>query len=652
MAASRKTSAAKQPAAKQPAAKEPAAKKAAARQPAAPGKTADKRAAPAKTANQPAREPAGKRLASYEDKRDFAQTPEPSGKPGGRRTRAKSAEPGGKAGAPRFVVQRHRARRLHYDLRFEIDGVLVSWAVPKGPTLDPDVRHAAIHVEDHPIEYLDFEGVIPSGQYGGGDVTVWDTGTWEPHATDDPAAAVAAGDFHADLHGQKLHGRFILVRRGEPDRSGKEQWLLLHKHDEYAVKGWNPEDHPQSVLSGRTNDQVKADPDRMWRSDLPPSKASVAVNPSGAAQGGRARSTRRTIGGQGKGGQRKDGSADDKDGSGPDDKDGTGQSKSKPGQDKSWDGPSAAELAALDALGSGGTWEVFGRRLRLSNLDKELFPGRDGEPPMSKREFIAYAARIAPVILPYLAGRPLNMNRFPNGAGAPGFWHKQLPAHAPDWLPRWHNPDASAGRTTTYLVVDEPAALVWAANFGALEWHAWTSRADAPDRPTYALIDIDPGEATSWDDVLVLTRLHRTALDHLGVRGLPKVTGRRGIQIWIPIAPGPTSAETTAWVEQVSRAVGDVVPELVSWKWELRDRSGHARLDYTQNAGHKTLVAPYSPRPSAGAPVSAPIDWDELDDSSLRPDGFTIRNIFGRLAERGDLFRPVLDTNQVLPPIS
>ena len=595
-------------------------------------------------AQKPAREPAGKRLASYEEKRDFTQTPEPSGKPGGRPNRAQhessGAGPGGKAGGPRFVVQRHRARRLHYDLRFEIDGVLVSWAVPKGPTLDPDVRHAAIHVEDHPIEYVDFEGVIPSGQYGGGDVIVWDTGTWEPHATDDPPAAVASGDFHADLYGEKLRGRFILVRRGEPDRSGKEQWLLLHKHDEYAVKGWNPEDHPESVLSGRTNDEVKADPDRMWRSDLPPAKASVAVNPAGRAPagpapGGRARSTRaprRTAGGARKG---EGGSGDDKDG---------------PGQ--SGNGPSAGELAALDALGSGGTWEVFGRRLRLSNLDKELFPARPGEPPVTKREFIAYAARIAPVILPYLAGRPLNMNRYPNGAGAPGFWHKQVPAHAPDWLPRWDNPDAGAGRTTTYLVVDEPAVLVWAANYGALEWHAWTSRADGPDRPTYALIDIDPGTATSWDDVLVLARLHRTALDHLGVRGQPKVTGRRGIQIWIPIAPGPSSAETTAWVEQVSRAVGDAVPELVSWKWELRDRSGHARLDYTQNAGHKTLVAPYSPRPSAGAPVSAPIDWDELDDPALRPDGFTIRNIFDRLAGRGDPFRPVLETNQVLPPIS
>jgi len=576
------------------------------------------------------------RLAPYEKKRDFAQTPEPPGGSGGRSRRGRAAEtagaPRGHGGnGPRFVVQRHRARRLHYDLRFEIDGVLVSWAVPKGPTLDPDVRHAAIHVEDHPIEYLDFEGVIPSGQYGGGDVIVWDTGTWQPHATDDPAAAVAAGDFHADIEGQKLRGRLILVRRGGQDRSGKEQWLLLHKHDQYAVKGWNPEDYPESVLSGRTNEEVKTAPARMWRSDLPPSQASVPVHAAGAAQagsGGRARA----------GGRRTPRRA--------------GRGKAAAGQDAGAGGPSDAELAALADLGDGGTWEVFGRRVRLTNLDKELFPARPGEEAVTKREFIQYAARIAPVILPYLAGRPLNMNRYPNGAGAAGFWHKQLPAHAPGWVPRWHNPDASLGRTTTYLVVDEPAALVWAANFAALEWHAWTARTDAPDRPTYALIDIDPGTSTSWDDVLVLARLHRTALEHLGVRGQPKVTGRRGIQVWIPIAPGPSSAEITGWVELVSRAVGDAVPELVSWKWELRDRSGHARLDYTQNAGHKTLVAPYSPRPSAGAPVSAPIGWEELDDPALRPDGFTTRTIFRRLAGRGDPFRAVLDDPQILPPIT
>ena len=483
------------------------------------------------------------------------------------------------------MVQRHRARRLHYDLRFEIDGVLASWAVPKGPTLDPDVRRAAVHVEDHPIEYIDFEGVIPPGEYGGGDVIVWDPGTWEPHATDDPAAAVHAGELHADMYGEKLRGRFILVRRDG------DQWLLLHKHDEYAVKGWDPEDYPESVLSGRTNDEVKADPDRMWRSDLPAAQASVRLRPPQLP--------------------------------GPDP--GRAGRPGRAGQRRHLGGVRPA--AEADQPGQGA------------------LPGRDGEPPVTKRELIRYAARIAPVILPYLAGRPLNMNRFPGGADTAGFWHKQLPDHAPDWLPRWNNPAAEPGKTSTYLVVDEPAALVWAANFGALEWHAWTARTDQPDQPDYALIDIDPGTATCWEDVLVLARLHRTALEHLGVRGQPKVTGRRGIQIWIPVARGPSFADTRAWVEQLSKAIGAVVPELVSWKWDVRERGGLARLDYTQNVHNKTLVAPYSPRAAPGAPVSAPIDWAELDDPDLRPDGITIRDMLDRLAERGDLFRTVLDSD-------
>ena len=531
--------------------------------------------------------PAGRgQLGPYRSKRDFTRTPEPAG----------AAPPGPDGGTRRFVVQRHRARRAHYDLRFEIDGVLVSWAVPNGPTLDPAVKRLAVHVEDHPIEYLDFEGVIPRGEYGAGDVIVWDIGTWEPHGTDDPAAAVAAGDFHADVQGRKLRGRLVLVRRGG-NRGDSDQWLLLHKDDDDAVSGWNPDDYPESVLSGRTNEEVRADPDRVWRSDLPPSEASVTLRPPRIAP------------------------------------------------------LTSAELAALDGLGAGGRWEVFGRELRLTNLDKALFPGRDGEPPVTKRELISYTAQIAPVILPYLAGRPLNMHRFPGGASQPGFWHKQLPDHAPQWVPRWRNPEAKPGETTTYLVVDDPAALVWAANFGALEWHAWTAHASDPASPTYALIDIDPGDGTSWDDVLVLARLHRTALEHVGVRAAAKVTGRRGIHIWIPVAAGLTFHDTRVWAEQLSKTIGAVVPELVSWEWDKRERGGRARLDYTQNVHHKTLVAPYSPRAAPGAPVSAPIAWDELDDPSLRPDGFTIRTMLDRVARRGDEFAAALGEGQQLPPL-
>jgi bifunctional non-homologous end joining protein LigD len=526
----------------------------------------------------------GEQLARYQAMRDFDRTPEPAGQV------LQPAE----AGALRFVVQRHRARRRHYDMRLEMNGVLASWAVPNGPTLDPKLKRLAVHVEDHPLEYFDFEGVIPAGEYGGGDVIVWDMGTWSPRESEDPVAAVAAGEVHVHLDGVKLKGQFMLIQTGRRD-GDSDQWLLFHKDDEYAVSGWNPEDYPQSVLSGRTNDEVKADPDRLWRSDLPPAEASVEL-------------------------------------------------RARPFPD-----PSNDELDALEEFGASGTWEVFGQKLRLTNLDKELFPARGRDKPVTKRELIRYSAQIAPVILPYLADRPLNMHRFPGGAAEAGFWNKQLPDHAPDWLPRWENPDAKPGRTTTYLVINEPAALVWAANYGALEWHAWTSRTEAPDNPTYALIDIDPGTSTSWEDILVLARLHRTALEHLGVRGQPKVTGRRGIQIWIPVEGGLSFADTRAWVEQLSKEIGSIVPDMVSWKWDVSSRSGLARLDYTQNVHNKTLVAPYSPRAGAGAPVSAPIDWAELDDPHLRPDGFTIRDILARVRERGDLFRSVQGAGQELP---
>jgi len=137
------------------------------------------------------------RLAAYRAKRDFDVTAEPSGDV--------ALEPG-----RRFVVQRHRARRLHYDLRLEAAGVLLSWAVPKGPTLDPAAKRMAVHVEDHPLDYFDFEGVIPAGEYGGGDVIVWDWGTWSHDEGVDPVRAVEEGELHFDLVGEKLRGRFLV----------------------------------------------------------------------------------------------------------------------------------------------------------------------------------------------------------------------------------------------------------------------------------------------------------------------------------------------------------------------------------------------------------------------------------------------------------
>jgi bifunctional non-homologous end joining protein LigD len=497
------------------------------------------------------------------------------------------------------VVQRHRARRLHYDLRLEVGGVLASWAVPRGPTLDPKARQLAVHVEDHPIEYFDFEGIIPRGEYGGGDVVVWDWGTWQPAKAEDPAASIERGDLHFDLRGQKLAGRFVLVRR-DRDGSGKEQWLLLHKNDDAAVPGWDPEDHPRSVKSGLTNDEVAAAPEALWRSDLPAAEASVALGDTAPP---------------------------------------------------TWAGPTDEELSTLDALGPSGTWLVQGRELRLTNLGKVLFPPGASGPPITKRDVVRYYAVVAPRMLPYLYDRPVNLHRYPDGVDRPGFWHKEVPSHAPEWLRQWRNAEAGPGETACYAVVDSVPALVWMANFGALELHAWTSRLPEVHQPTWALIDVDPGTTSTFDDVLVLARLYRAALEHLGVTGMPKVTGQRGVQIWVPIGPGYTFDATRAWVEKVSRAVGRTVPELVSWEWQKDRRQGLARLDYTQNAINKTLVAPFSTRPAPGAPVSVPIRWEELDDPELRPDRWTLRTVHERLVAAGDPLAPLVGRHQRLPDL-
>src|SRR5438034_3914637 len=206
-------------------------------------------------------------LERYRQKRDFRVTPEPKGKVGKRKSRALS-----------FVIQKHAATRLHYDFRLELNGVLLSWAVPKGPSLDHNDKRLAMHVEDHPLEYGEVEGVIPPKQYGAGTVMLWDRGTWAPKG--DPAGGYAKGHLKFELHGEKLKGVWNLVR----SRSGKygdKSWLLFKESDDYARLG--PEalvvdDRPDSVASGRSLDAIKAEKDRVWHSNQ-----SVAANVKGGA---------------------------------------------------------------------------------------------------------------------------------------------------------------------------------------------------------------------------------------------------------------------------------------------------------------------------------------------------------------------------------
>jgi bifunctional non-homologous end joining protein LigD len=910
-------------------------------------------------------------LDKYNRKRDFRKTPEPAGRRGPTNPPKKGR---------RFVVQRHRATRLHYDFRLEIDGVLMSWAVPRGPSLNPADRRMAVHVEDHPVSYFDFEGVIPKGEYGGGDVIVWDWGTFEPEETDDPGKAVANGELKFELKGEKLHGRFTIVRTRGLD-GNQDSWLLIHKKDAFADPKWDVDALPRSVKTGRTNDEVKEGRYAVWDSHAPaeeaaidlagartaalpefvePMKATLAgapfddpdwlfelkldgyrveaivdrgrvklwtrnkqdaaryfpdlagakptwinattaivdgevvaldrtgrpqfgllqdragmgrfgprpVPPAKSSRASKATATKEPDDGfvtpvvyyvfdiiyldgksligvpleqrkrllrsvlrehdsvrygthfddgptfydtvkeqglegmiaklrnstyepgnrskawlkikirreqevvvigyePGKGAREalgslilavragKEWSYVGEVGSGLDNKtiaklkkelddhrvdapvapnaprirgarwseprlvvrvefsewtdDGLLRQSAYKGLEigkkpmdvvreiggsttklaaeaeketkkaptprkkaptprkkagatparvaavaeksaKSVAPPQAAtkqEMAALEAMTKDGPWEVGGESVSLTNLDKVLFP----QVGFTKRDLIRYYVTVAPVLLPYLKGRPLNLSRWPDGVTGHTFWQKQIPDWAPAWISRWDYPEAGSSESHTYLVADRVATMAWLANHATIDLHPWTSRAETYWSPTYALIDIDPGEKTTFEDIVTLARLYRAALDHLKVVGLPKMTGKRGIQIWVPVRPGYSYRETSDWVEALSRAVGAATPDLISWQWTKSARRGLARLDYTQNAMNKTLVAPYAVRPVANAAVSTPITWDELDDQKLRPDRWDIRTVLERIKKRGDLFAAALTLEQELPDL-
>jgi bifunctional non-homologous end joining protein LigD len=179
-------------------------------------------------------------LKKYQEKRRFDVTPEPSGNESERKNDAPLI----------YVVQKHRATQLHYDFRLEWNGTLLSWAVPKGPSLDPAVKRLAMQVEDHPVDYADFEGVIPDGEYGGGTVMVWDKGTWEPEQPD-VDAAFKKGDFKFTLHGKKLKGSWVLVRTRGYGGSSKPSWLLIKHRDSYASTKDITQEEPYSANTGR-----------------------------------------------------------------------------------------------------------------------------------------------------------------------------------------------------------------------------------------------------------------------------------------------------------------------------------------------------------------------------------------------------------------
>ena len=510
-------------------------------------------------------------LETYHKKRDFRRTPEPRGKVS-------------KVNRHRFVVQEHHASMLHFDFRLEMGGVLKSWSVRKGPSLDPADKRLAVQTEDHPVEYLKFEGHIPAGNYGAGEHMMWDTGNYELHGGDDPLAQFEAGRLKFRLDGTKLRGEFNLVRLGGRDN----QWLLIKGKDEFAEPGWK--------LELRVKDE-------RW-------EAQTRKNAKGGGAAGKksAKAGVRVV-------------RTSKDSAG----------KAVPASRAFKNGELSGDLSV----------KVGGDVVSLTNLDKVYWPDEG----YTKGDLIKYYYEVAKYILPYLKDRPLIMKRYPNGIGGP-YFHQHDVNEAPEYV-RTATLDVE-GHTVDYILGDNLATLLYMANLGAIERHPWHSRVKKLDRPEWFVFDLDPqgvewdvicDVAVTCKEILDGLGLKSYAKTS-GSRGIHVYVPIRPVHTYELVAD---FAERVARL--VEREHPDVVTLERSLK---KRKAARIYFDHMQNARGKSVVAPYSVRPKPGATVSAPVEWGEVERRQIMIQDFTIKTMTERLRRRGDLFKPVLAGGQSL----
>ena len=253
---------------------------------------------------------------------------------------------------------------------------------------------------------------------------------------------------------------------------------------------------------------------------------------------------------------------------------------------------------------------------------------------------------MADLLLPHLHDRPLTMYRMPNGLAGEPFYEKQVPAHAPDWLPTAAVPTEEDSRVVEFVLAQDLASLLYVVNLGCIEMHPLHARAGSLDRPDYAFFDLDPFEPYTYEDVRTVAKLVKVVLDGLGLRGYAKTSGATGMQVFVPLDGTHTHSDAREFVERVGRLVVRAYPEKATMAWPVADRAGKVFIDHQMNRAGANIASVYSLRPLPGAPVSTPLDWDELDDD-IEPGDFRIDNVWERFAA-GDRFRPVLDDKQSL----
>jgi bifunctional non-homologous end joining protein LigD len=795
------------------------------------------------------------------------------------------------AGGALFVVQKHAARRLHYDLRLEMDGVLKSWAVPKGPSVHAEEKRLAVHVEDHPIEYADFEGVIPHGNYGAGAVIVWDRGWYRAvKDADDPLGALERGKLEIELFGFKLRGRWTLARMSGKDK----EWLLLKKKDAAVAGEELTERYPQSILSGLTVEEIAdveakraairarlaalgaprravASRDQPFMlanlAEKPFSKEGwlfeikydgirvfaarhgeavqlhgrsgqevtgrypevvaalralpmdhflidgeiVALDPDGKPSFQRLQSrmgltnprdieraasqvpvigtffdcltldghdlrrlpleTRKEclqlllprlgqirygdhvptegeaffaaafeaqlegivakkassayVGGRSREWikikcQRRQefviGGYTDPQGSRSHfgalhigiyqdgrlvyvSKVGTGFDEALLEQLQSALLPLARPTSPFEVGGPAGRghhwveprlvcevrfteWTDDGglrhptfmglrpdkrpdecrreapappppeeetrpvapapapaeaeRVVRFTNLGKVFWPAEG----YTKGDLIHFYDTVAPLLLPYLAERPLVLTRYPDGITGKSFFQKDAPDFVPSWVRTERIYSKDAERDIDYFIVNDRTTLSYVINLGTIPLHLWSARLGGGDRPDWLILDLDPKGAPFTDVVRVAQALHRI-LDDLKLPSYVKTSGATGLHILLPLGARYSHEDSRTFARLLALLAVDAVPEISTIARPIQSRAGKVYVDFGQNGHGRTIVAPYSVRPLPGAPVSCPLNWDEVMPD-LDPASFTIRTLPGRFAEMADPLAPVL----------
>ncbi|HYF01858.1 MAG TPA: DNA ligase D [Patescibacteria group bacterium] len=846
-------------------------------------------------------------LETYNRKRDFSETAEPEGKPAPKHK------------GLRFVVQRHEASKLHYDFRLEMEGVLKSWAVPKGPSMSPGDKRLAMMVEDHPFAYRTFEGDIPAGNYGAGHVAIWDEGTYVSAVTDDPKEMegqllkeLEKGSLKFILYGKKLQGQFSLVRmKGRQENA----WLLLKKDDEFAVDEYDAEDFigkkgakksvkkkpenslktsakaspkngkPDAVFESvlkikehETNAKHKIKPmlatlhgesfdDDSWlfemkfdgyraiaeiekgdvhlysrnfksfnetyepivdalrgieqdavidgevvvldekgRSDfqllqqyiesqsenifyyafdllrlngydiqhLPlherkellkkiiPQNSRIRYSDHVIGKGKaffkeaqksglegivakrvesayqtdvrsddwlkikvssrqeaiicgftEPRGTRKQFGAlilgvYEKGVLKHAGNC----GSGFDQKtlkelretfepyiipespfpkrvpaptkitflkpqlvcevefggwtqdnimrhpifqglrgdkpaemvvrerEGkTNYKKDMPARSIKTASKTTSKKSAKSDFKSDEKpgLDLNGIHVPITNFDKVYWP----EEGYTKGDVIAYYQMMAKYILPYLKDRAESLNRHPNGIEEKGFYQKDVSDSVPEWVETVEVFSESNGRDIQYLVCQNEATLAYMNNLGCIEINPWNSRIQTIDRPDYIVIDLDPSDKNTFDEVIQTAKAVKKVLDKAKVEGFLKTSGATGLHIYIPLGAKYTFEQGKDFAHLIAQLTHDQLPELTSLERSPKDRREQIYIDYLQNRSAQTLAAPYSVRPKPGATVSTPLKWTELK-KGLHPSKFTIATTIKRVKRIGDIFKGVL----------